>query len=507
MLGQRIGNYRVVRQLGEGGMGVVYEAVRDDIGSRAAIKLLRPEYALNAETASRFFNEARATNLIDHPSIVKIFDYGQLPNGVPYLAMELLAGESLHQRLQREHRLSEPDTVRLGRQVATALAAAHAKEVVHRDLKPENIFIVPDVEASGGERAKILDFGIAKLARGETGSVRTHTNAVMGTPIYMSPEQCKGSKHVGDRADVYALGVMLFEMMAGRPPFIAEEAGEYIGMHLFKEPPSLNSLVPTVSPGLHNIVSLMLLKDPQARPTMVMAASALKMLSNLTSDVVSLRSMSNDALPMATAPSSRSAARARPAAPMALAPAAPVPAPVVFEDSESETLLLKPSNLAGRRPAQGERVAAPGAGLAAGAMAAPAGFAAKASGPKAAVGPQGGRAGMPGLERPGVRSLPSDWQPVEVLAAPTVPLENLDPDISSSKLPKPRSRGLGRQLRRLRFRAKQQFFKWIGMPMTEQNAKPSGTMLLRRRNVVLIIALGVAIAIVLAVLFAGERPS
>ncbi len=287
-VGQRIGSYRILRKIGEGGMGVVYEGLREDIGSRAAIKVLRAEFAMKTELAARFFNEARAANLIEHPGIVKIFDYGQLPSGAAYLAMEYLAGESLHTRLTREARLSETNTIRIGRQVAMALTAAHAKKVIHRDLKPENVILVPDIEAPSGERAKILDFGIAKLAREHTGAVTTDTSVVMGTPIYMSPEQCKGGKTVGDRADVYALGVMLFEMLSGRTPFIAEEPGEYIGMHLFKDPPPIGSLVENLLPKLRLLVDSMLIKDPQKRPAMAAVAMVLRDLSNVSTDVKSM---------------------------------------------------------------------------------------------------------------------------------------------------------------------------------------------------------------------------
>lgn len=335
LLGQRVGNYRIVRLLGEGGMGVVYEGIRDDIGSRAAIKVLRSEFAMNAEIAARFFNEAKAANLVEHPGIVKIFDYGQLPSGAAYLAMEYLKGESLHQRLTREKRLSEIDTVRIGRQVATALAAAHAKKVIHRDLKPENILLVPDVEAPSGERAKILDFGIAKLAREHTGSVRTDTSVVMGTPIYMSPEQCKGGKTVGDRADVYALGVILFEMLSGRTPFVAEEPGEYIGMHLFKDPPPIASLVPTLSPKLRMLIDSMLVKDQQRRPAMVVAAMVLRDLSNVSTDVGSLGALVGEAnldaetQPLLTvgmlAKADVSAALLPPAPPVSVPPFSPAP--------------------------------------------------------------------------------------------------------------------------------------------------------------------------------------
>jgi serine/threonine-protein kinase len=301
-VGQRIGNYRIIRQIGEGGMGVVYEGLRDDIGSRAAIKVLRAEFAMKTEIAARFFNEARAANLIEHPGIVKIFDYGQLPSGAAFLAMEYLAGESLHQRLTREKRLSETDTIRIGRQVAMALTAAHAKKVIHRDLKPENIILVPDIEAPSGERAKILDFGIAKLAREHSTAITTDTSVVMGTPVYMSPEQCKGGKSVGDRADVYALGVMLFEMLSGRTPFVAEEPGEYIGMHLFKEPPPIGSLVENLLPKLRMLVDSMLLKDAQKRPAMSAVAMILRDLSNISTDVKSIAELLRESNPDGESP-------------------------------------------------------------------------------------------------------------------------------------------------------------------------------------------------------------
>jgi serine/threonine protein kinase len=206
MIGQRIGSYRLTRVLGEGGMGVVYEGVHEGIGGRAAIKVLKPEVALQPEVAGRFFNEARAANLVDHPGIVKVFDYGQLPQGAAFLAMEFLEGETLFIRLQRERRLSEAETVRLGRQISAALAAAHAKQVIHRDLKPDNVFIIPDSEAATGERIKLLDFGIAKITA-QKGIVRTNTNMLLGTPIYMSPENTTRLLSDGDRAQPGARGL------------------------------------------------------------------------------------------------------------------------------------------------------------------------------------------------------------------------------------------------------------------------------------------------------------
>ncbi len=221
---------------------------------------------------------------MQHPAIVRVFDYGTTSTGTAYLAMEFLEGESLRARMIRQRTLSEADTIRICRQIASGLATAHLSQVIHRDLKPENIFIVPDSEAPSGERAKILDFGIAKLADSSKGSFRTGTNMLLGTPIYMSPEQCRGAKNVGDRSDVYALGVMLFEMLAGRPPFETEMPGEYIALHIFQPPPSLREFVPSVDERLEQLVLSMLTKDPKARPPMAEVAQRLKFLGNFQSD-------------------------------------------------------------------------------------------------------------------------------------------------------------------------------------------------------------------------------
>ncbi len=286
---QLVGHYRVIRQIGEGGMGVVYEAVREDIGVRAAVKVLRPEFARNTEIAARFFNEARAANMIAHAGIVKVFDYGHLPTGEAFLAMELLEGESLRNRMEREARLSEVDSMRIARQIAAALASAHSKMIVHRDLKPENIMLVPDAETPGGERIKILDFGIAKLEPAAQGLVRTRTNSMMGTPIYMAPEQCRGLKSIDDRADVYALGVMMFEMLTGQPPFYAEAPGDIIGMHMFKPAPKLSSALPDVDPQLAHMVDAILGKEPSHRPSMSEVAMLLKQLGHFVSSVLPMR--------------------------------------------------------------------------------------------------------------------------------------------------------------------------------------------------------------------------
>jgi serine/threonine protein kinase len=266
----QIGAYRIIRPIGQGGMGAVYEAIQEPIKRRVAIKVLLPQYVEDQDVLNRFFNEARVVNLIEHPSIVQVSDYGQAPDGTAYLVMEYLRGETLSSRLDRLHRAGERmgviEAVQSAAQIADALCAAHEKSVVHRDLKPANIIIVRDSAVQGGERAKILDFGIAKLTQGQTHG--TATNAVMGTPQYMSPEQCRGAGSVDDKTDVYALGVMLYEMLAGRRPFLAQSAIEYMSQHLFQEPPPLGDVAPTTPADLVALVHRLLSKDKTARPPM-----------------------------------------------------------------------------------------------------------------------------------------------------------------------------------------------------------------------------------------------
>jgi eukaryotic-like serine/threonine-protein kinase len=232
--GTQVGAYRVLEQIGQGGMGTVWLAEHTMLGRRAAIKLLHPMYTTRADIVTRFFNEARAATAIADPGIVQIFDFGQHTDGTAYIAMEMLEGEPLNKRLERHRRLAIPDALRIMRQVASTLGVAHARGIVHRDLKPENIYLVRDPEVSGGERAKVLDFGIAKLT-GDT-QVHTHTSAVMGTPAYMSPEQCRGAGRVDQRSDVYSLGCMLYALCTGAPPFDVEGGGEIIAMHLREQP-------------------------------------------------------------------------------------------------------------------------------------------------------------------------------------------------------------------------------------------------------------------------------
>jgi eukaryotic-like serine/threonine-protein kinase len=286
MLGETIGAYRITGKLSEGGMGIVYRAEHALLGRAAAVKVLLPTWSQDREVVQRFFNEARVTSSIRHPGIVEIFDFGYHDDGRAYLVMELLPGEPLSRRLARVGRLAERDALIVARSVAGALAAAHDRGVVHRDLKPDNVFLVPDPDVPLGERPKVLDFGIAKLAdaHGQAGSTRT--GVVMGTPAYMSPEQCRGTGIVDGRADLYSLGCILYELVAGRPPFVHAGSGELIAAHLCHAPDPVQLHAPQVSAALAALIGRLLDKDPARRPASALdAATELAAILSAAPDV------------------------------------------------------------------------------------------------------------------------------------------------------------------------------------------------------------------------------
>lgn len=266
MLGQSIGNYRIVGRLGEGGMGVVYLAEHPRIGRKVAIKTIHPSRPLTADNVERFANEAWAANSIRHPNIVEIFDFGTLPDGRAYLVMEHLEGESLDRRLARTGRLPESAAVQFGCQVAQALAAAHDKGVVHRDLKPQNLFLV---RGAGGEQIKVLDFGVAKLDaqpwQSPSSLPSTHSGILLGTPLYASPEQLRSPRSVDHRSDVYALGVILYEMVCGRAPFVGESLADIIDQHLNRAALPPRHWVPELSARLDDLILACLSKDRDHR--------------------------------------------------------------------------------------------------------------------------------------------------------------------------------------------------------------------------------------------------
>jgi serine/threonine-protein kinase len=259
-----IGQYRVTGTIGRGGMGIVYAAEHALLGRPVAIKVLRSELSQRPEVVTRFFNEARAANTIRHPGIIEIYDFGQTPEGAAYLVMEYLEGETLKARSARLP-FRWPAVLPFARQIAGALAAAHAMGIVHRDLKPDNVFLVPDPEVPGGERIKLLDFGIAKLAVDSSSSVTvTHTGEVIGTPTYMAPEQCRGVA-VDHRADLYALGCLIYELCCGRPPFRGEGAGDVLAAHIHMPVPAMSTAEAEIPEGLEALVRRLLAKAPDDR--------------------------------------------------------------------------------------------------------------------------------------------------------------------------------------------------------------------------------------------------
>ncbi len=266
LIGTTAGNYRILDKISDGGMGSVYRAEHQMIGQRVAIKVLLPELTHNKDIVKRFFTEAKATSAIKHPGIVVVLDFGYLESGLAYIVMELLEGMTLASRIKMRGPMPEGEAAAMLRGVCSGLAAAHDKGIIHRDLKPDNLFLVEDSDVAGGERIKILDFGIAKLTDIGSADSATKTGAVMGTPTYMSPEQCRGSGNVDVRADIYSLGCIFYQLLTGRPPFAMEGAGEVIGMHLYvqPEPPSRHQL--GISPDTEALVMAMLAKEPSQLP-------------------------------------------------------------------------------------------------------------------------------------------------------------------------------------------------------------------------------------------------
>jgi serine/threonine-protein kinase len=219
------GKYTLERKLGQGGMGAVWRAEHVHLRSPVAIKLIDAEIAQNPEALARFMREAQAAAALRSPHVVQILDYGA-DRGVPYIAMELLEGESLAERLARAGRLPPSTVAHIITEIARAIAKAHELSIVHRDLKPDNIFLVRNDEI---EVTKVLDFGIAKATQGlGTTSGETRTGALLGTPHYMSPEQAEGTKLVDHRTDLWALGVITFECLLGRRPFESDALGSLL---------------------------------------------------------------------------------------------------------------------------------------------------------------------------------------------------------------------------------------------------------------------------------------
>ncbi len=257
------GRYELVAHLATGGMGAVFRARHVHLRKDVAVKVLRPDLTASAEIVERFRREAEIASALEHDNIVRVTDFGRSPEGLLFLVMELLAGESLFDRLRREGSLPPEEAVPVLWQVCAGLEAAHALGVVHRDLKPENVFLART--ASGREVAKVLDFGIAKIADPQSGSA-TQAGIVVGTPEYLSPEQAMGTA-VDARADVYAVGLIAWRMLAGRHPFKADEPRSLLMMQATRPVPPLTDVRPELAtyPALVAAVAKACAKDAAAR--------------------------------------------------------------------------------------------------------------------------------------------------------------------------------------------------------------------------------------------------
>jgi hypothetical protein len=268
--GQVVGDYVVEQKLGEGGFGTVFKAAHPLIGKVVAIKVLNRQYSAQPEMVSRFVAEARAVNQIRHRHIIDIFGFGQLDDGRHYYVMEYLEGEPLNDHLDRVGRLDLASALPILRAVAKALDAAHAKGIAHRDLKPENVFLV--TESDGTVFPKLLDFGIAKLLIADDQlKHKTRTGAPIGTPYYMSPEQCRG-RDVDHRTDVYAFGCVTYKLLTGAVPFDGEDYMSILMSQMGDPTPSASAKWPDLPPSVDNVIGWMMQKDPAARPASVVAA-------------------------------------------------------------------------------------------------------------------------------------------------------------------------------------------------------------------------------------------
>ena len=264
------GKYKVLDLLGQGGMGAVYLAENVDIGRQVAIKVLKPELAADPSSLARFKQEARAAAAIGHPGIVEILDLGVLPDGGAFIVMERLVGQTLRELLAAQGSLTPGEAASVIGSVLGTLAAAHDAGVIHRDLKPDNIFLASQPVPG----TKILDFGISKF-RGQGDVALTRTGMVMGTPLYMSPEQARGAKDVGQTADIYSIGAILYEALSGQPPFPGESYNEVLAKVLMDTAVPLGQLRADVPEPLTALIERMLGKDPASRPQTARDAAVL----------------------------------------------------------------------------------------------------------------------------------------------------------------------------------------------------------------------------------------
>jgi serine/threonine-protein kinase len=267
------GKFRVMRLLGQGGMGVVFAAQHEILGREVALKLLHAEALAEPEAVKRFLNEARAAARIQGDHVTRVLDVGLLDDGRPYISMELLEGEDLGAVLEKRGALEPTAAVDLLLQAMEAIAEAHALGIVHRDLKPSNLFLA--ARPDGSTLLKVLDFGIAKVAGGDPQlQVQTSTKAMMGSPLYMSPEQVRSAKSADAQSDVWALGAIGYELLTGSPPFRGESLGEVFLAIVEQAPEPAHQRRPGVPPELSAVVARCLQRDRAARFSSVAEVAA-----------------------------------------------------------------------------------------------------------------------------------------------------------------------------------------------------------------------------------------
>ncbi len=268
LLGTKLeGRYEIIERIGTGGMGTVYRAKQEPLGRSVALKILKTELNWDSDTVTRFHREAKAMSLLTHPNTVRVFDFGETKEGTLFFAMELLEGELLTAKVDREGALDPVEAIQITQQILRSLSEAHSKGIIHRDLKPDNIFLA-NVEGSETFVVKVLDFGIAKVVERERqiDQLETQAGTVFGTPRYMSPEQAQGKK-LDARSDLYSVGVLLYHMLTGSAPFVDDDAVVVMAKHIREKPTTPRAAAPDrpIPSSLERVVLRMMEKDASKR--------------------------------------------------------------------------------------------------------------------------------------------------------------------------------------------------------------------------------------------------